>query len=248
MKHNIHDSDLRKAIFKAFNGKCFYTGQVIDESDMVIDHVVPKNRGGEDSVFNYVLTTRLLNANKTDTLDEDKVKPLLYLVETIYAPKVIKILHKKIEMKRKKLISDKKNIEKEKNKAYMPRKIIYIQNEEVWSKVRKRSKDAGKSISQFLLDGDNESEVIGILKRIEDKVTQILGEKEVLKKELIESQKKLEKRLESEPIKSDKVILKETLEDKVFEPEKLVEKAIKLKAEKKTPIQGSFFNPMPKKS
>jgi len=128
------------------------------------------------------------------------------------------------------------------------RKLIYVPSEEVWNGIRNGAKKKGKSVSSYLLDGDNESEVIGILKRIEDKVTQILGEKEVLKKELIESQKKLEKRLESEPIKSDKVILKEALEDKVFEPEKLVEKAIKLKAEKKTPTQGSFFNPMPKKS
>lgn len=88
----ISNSYLRNAIYGAFEGKCFYTGQPIKKKEMVIDHVLPKNKGGEDSIYNYVLTSKRLNAQKNAKLDESMIDRVLYIVKLIYAPKVIKLL------------------------------------------------------------------------------------------------------------------------------------------------------------
>ena len=84
-------------MLKVFGYKCFYTGQNVTEDNCAIDHVIPKSKGGEDSVFNYVLTTRHINGRKTNKLDEEKVKNILYLVRTVYAPRVLRILKAKKE-------------------------------------------------------------------------------------------------------------------------------------------------------
>ena len=93
--YRISNKHLRKAMLKAFKGKCFYTGQEVTEDNMAIDHVIPRSRGGEDTIYNYVLTTRSLNGQKSAALDENKLKSILYLVKTVYAPRVDRILNGK---------------------------------------------------------------------------------------------------------------------------------------------------------
>lgn len=44
----------RKALYRAFNGQCFWTGNLLDYSNMGIDHVIPKAKGGPDNFLNYV--------------------------------------------------------------------------------------------------------------------------------------------------------------------------------------------------
>lgn len=59
MKISISDLKLRKAIYEAFEGRCFYTGQPVSFEKMCIDHVVPKSKGGENNIYlalkNHVL-------------------------------------------------------------------------------------------------------------------------------------------------------------------------------------------------
>lgn len=92
---DISNHNLRTAIYKVFGGRCFYTGRKVSEEDMVIDHVVPKSKGGEDSPYNYVLTTKDINSSKSDKIDLDGVDPILYLIRTVYAPKVLRLIKPK---------------------------------------------------------------------------------------------------------------------------------------------------------
>jgi CRISPR-associated endonuclease Csn1 len=49
------------------NGVCLYTGDALVPTNLdeyVIDHIVPRAKGGPDSVFNYVLTTSKTNDDK----------------------------------------------------------------------------------------------------------------------------------------------------------------------------------------
>ena len=94
MKISISDLKLRKAIYEAFEGRCFYTGQPVPFEKMCIDHVVPKSKGGENNIYNYVLTNQRLNAQKSARLYRRHAEPVLYIIKTVYAPKVIKIYHK----------------------------------------------------------------------------------------------------------------------------------------------------------
>jgi hypothetical protein len=94
MKISISDLKLRKAIYEAFEGRCFYTGQPVPFEKMCIDHVVPKSKGGENNIYNYVLTSQRLNAQKSAKLYRRHVEPVLYIIKTVYAPKVMKIYHK----------------------------------------------------------------------------------------------------------------------------------------------------------
>jgi len=64
-----NDPTLRKAIYKAFEGKCFYTGRKVSFANMHIDHVVPKSKGSEDSIFNYVLSCSDINLAKGHRFD-----------------------------------------------------------------------------------------------------------------------------------------------------------------------------------
>jgi hypothetical protein len=88
----ISNRKLRDAIYDAFEGKCFYTGQPVKKEDMVIDHIRPKDKGGKDSIFNYALTSKRLNAQKNTKVDDGMIDRMLYIVKLVYAPKVIKLL------------------------------------------------------------------------------------------------------------------------------------------------------------
>lgn len=92
MKISISNTRLRKAIYEAYEGKCFYTGQPVAWGDMAIDHVIPKCEGGKDTIYNYVLTSRRLNSQKSARLDRDRVEAVLYIVRLVYARKVLSYL------------------------------------------------------------------------------------------------------------------------------------------------------------
>ena len=83
---------LRKAMLKVFGNKCFYTGQEVTKDNMAIDHVIPRSKGGEDSVFNYVLTTKFINGQKRDAIEPDRLEAMLYSIRTVYAPRVLRTL------------------------------------------------------------------------------------------------------------------------------------------------------------
>ena len=59
---------------------------------MVIDHLIPKSKGGEDSFENFVLTFKDLNLGKSDKLD-DKLERMKWAVKNIYAPRARKLFN-----------------------------------------------------------------------------------------------------------------------------------------------------------
>jgi len=114
----ISDKILRDAIYQAFNGKCFYTGQPVAKEAMSIDHAVPISKGGKDSILNYVLTSRYLNTSKGNNLDLDQITPLLYLISSVFAPRVIGIYRKAVDTNIKK-----RNCKKPADKQYNENQI-----------------------------------------------------------------------------------------------------------------------------
>jgi hypothetical protein len=100
----ISNRKLRDAVYQGFGGRCFYTGQPVLKADMAIDHIIPKNEGGKDSVFNYALTSKKLNAQKRAKLEMGMIDRMLYIVKLVYAPKVITLLgHRTIKPHQNKL-------------------------------------------------------------------------------------------------------------------------------------------------
>ncbi|HEY3762093.1 MAG TPA: HNH endonuclease domain-containing protein [Verrucomicrobiae bacterium] len=60
---------LKMELLKAQVGECLYTGTALIPEKLdeyVIDHIVPRAKGGPDSAVNYVLTTRRANDDKGD--------------------------------------------------------------------------------------------------------------------------------------------------------------------------------------
>jgi CRISPR-associated endonuclease Csn1 len=60
---------LKMELLRAQAGRCLYTtGPLIPEEldEYVIDHIVPRAKGGPDAVVNYVLTTKKANDDKSD--------------------------------------------------------------------------------------------------------------------------------------------------------------------------------------
>ena len=86
-----NDPLLRKAIYKAFKGRCFYTSLPIDTSEMEVDHIIPRSLGGADNIFNYVLTSLRPNRVKSDKFDNSATAGLLFHVRLNYAPKVVEL-------------------------------------------------------------------------------------------------------------------------------------------------------------
>ena len=60
---------LKMELLRAQGGICLYTGAALVETsldDYVIDHIVPRAKGGPDAAMNYVLTTTRANDDKLD--------------------------------------------------------------------------------------------------------------------------------------------------------------------------------------
>jgi CRISPR-associated endonuclease Csn1 len=58
---------LKMELYRIQGGVCLYTGEALMETELdlyQIDHIVPRERGGPDSVLNYLLTTQKANAEK----------------------------------------------------------------------------------------------------------------------------------------------------------------------------------------
>jgi diadenosine tetraphosphate (Ap4A) HIT family hydrolase/5-methylcytosine-specific restriction endonuclease McrA len=62
---------IRYKVLKRANGRCELCGISKDEKAIEVDHIVPKNHGGEDSINNYQALCYTCNANKRDTDDTD---------------------------------------------------------------------------------------------------------------------------------------------------------------------------------
>lgn len=60
---------LKLELYKKQGGQCVYTGEALPSSEIAsleIEHIVPRSRGGPDSIYNYVLTRERTNKEKAD--------------------------------------------------------------------------------------------------------------------------------------------------------------------------------------
>lgn len=85
----ISDYYLRKAMYMAFDGKCFYTGRTILFEDIHIDHILPKKLGGQDCIENYVLCCGYINLKKSDKSDKAFLKIVVQANRLLFVDKVI---------------------------------------------------------------------------------------------------------------------------------------------------------------
>jgi len=90
---NTSDELVRRAVYKAFSGRCFYSGVELN-AEFQVDHFIPKAKGGIDATDNLVLCRPDLNGLKNDTCDESNVNyaPTQYLLQTVFGPKIDRYL------------------------------------------------------------------------------------------------------------------------------------------------------------
>ncbi|MBZ9731541.1 HIT domain-containing protein [Salegentibacter sp. JZCK2] len=69
---------IRFQVLKRAKGRCELCGISKEEKALEVDHIVPKNLGGEDSINNYQALCYTCNANKRDT-DSTDFRDLEYL-------------------------------------------------------------------------------------------------------------------------------------------------------------------------
>ncbi len=68
----------RRNIFERDNNTCQYCGKRLSKSDLTIDHVVPRSRGGGDSWGNLVLACVPCNVKKGDKTPQEADMPLIH--------------------------------------------------------------------------------------------------------------------------------------------------------------------------
>jgi len=139
----ISNPMVRESIYKAFGGKCFYTGREVAFEDMQIDHIWPRAKEGPDNLFNYVCSDADFNNRKNDKFDEAIFQRFYDAVAIAYRPSVLrrfKALVKKKEEAQKKSIPKKtkfeinenarkkrafdKNERIKKQQSFLPRNVI----------------------------------------------------------------------------------------------------------------------------
>lgn len=97
-----YSQEVRKMIYDKAGGRCALCGRKITLSEMTLDHIVPLDRGGEDSVRNLQSTCRVCNHFKANIRPEDFMERItaifLYQMEKKYSGKIRwKILHRLLE-------------------------------------------------------------------------------------------------------------------------------------------------------
>lgn len=65
---NIQDEDFRRVLYIAYGGKCFYTNEPLEKNNFHIDHIIPRSKGGKDTVANCVPCIPEYNLQKSDKL------------------------------------------------------------------------------------------------------------------------------------------------------------------------------------
>jgi len=103
------DPKLRKAIFKAHKGKCFYSGRTLDPKNFHIDHVMPDAAGGAWHHDNYVPCCPIINVQKSDSYNAELVERMHFIIKTVYSPKVERIM--KTMRREKKVWPNRKHVD-----------------------------------------------------------------------------------------------------------------------------------------
>ena len=104
---------IRRKLYKKYNGKCFYCGREVEltydkPNSAVIEHVIPKSRGGASNYSNYVLACSKCNMLKgTLTLKEFYRKLVLLILEAeetiLYYKETCKRINKSIDEVKEKI-------------------------------------------------------------------------------------------------------------------------------------------------
>lgn len=55
---------MREQLYNEMNGRCAYCGQKIDLSEMQVDHIIPRYRGGSNNLENLICSCRSCNHYK----------------------------------------------------------------------------------------------------------------------------------------------------------------------------------------
>jgi hypothetical protein len=127
---------VRKAIYHAYKGKCFYTCRLIKPDQMEIDHLIPVSKGGKNCFENYVLTCKDINLGKSNKCD-DEILRMSWAVKNIYAPRAkryYKEYKNKIDLKIKKDDFEKKILIKQfKTRITPPEELKLLWEEDlIW--------------------------------------------------------------------------------------------------------------------
>ena len=88
----ITDRLLRRAVFVAFGGKCFYSGRDVSFDEMHIDHIRPKSKGGQDCISNYALCCQEINFRKNGKHSDSFEQVVTEVVKLLFATKVASVL------------------------------------------------------------------------------------------------------------------------------------------------------------
>jgi hypothetical protein len=83
---------LRRAIYVAFEGACFYSGRPIKFDEMHIDHIKPLAKGGQNCIANYVACCQQINFGKQGRSLGETEAVVQGIVNLIYAPRVVSAL------------------------------------------------------------------------------------------------------------------------------------------------------------
>jgi len=86
--------NLRKALYEASEGKCFFTGKFVALDEVSVDHLYPLSMGGRNCIANYVLTDNITNIKKSDAVEHTLVERMQYLNIILYAPRVLALYQK----------------------------------------------------------------------------------------------------------------------------------------------------------
>ena len=93
---------MRKIIYNNADGRCALCGRKITFPEMTLDHIVPLDRNGEDTINNLQCTCKPCNQFKANIRPSDFMERItaifLYQMEKRYSGKIRwKIVHRALE-------------------------------------------------------------------------------------------------------------------------------------------------------
>ena len=94
MKVDFKDRSFRRAMFDAHSGRCFHTNAPISFDEMQIDHLIPKDFGGEDVLENLVCSSKRVNGAKSNLYDEELTERLVTSNKLIFKNRFIALYNK----------------------------------------------------------------------------------------------------------------------------------------------------------
>ena len=70
-ENRINIKLIRSRLFKKQNGKCHYCNKQLSHTKSTIDHIIPRSKGGTDTIDNFVVACYECNCDKSDLNREE---------------------------------------------------------------------------------------------------------------------------------------------------------------------------------